>query len=101
LFVGLEVRPSWLGRIAALVFRVPPVLVRTWYSDGAGDVYRLPIATAAAGLALGHLPQDPDGLERVLRRGADRPVTAIRVDTAGRWAYQGTLAITVFRLDPE
>jgi hypothetical protein len=62
--VGL--RPSLRARVAALLYRVPPVEFRPLYEDGKEGWVRVLPALLAEGVPLGALPRDADELARWL-----------------------------------
>lgn len=98
IFAAFEVRPSLLGRAAAVMFRTPPIGLDMRYADGSRFRFRFNAATAGRGLALGYLPLTSDDVELVLRGMATREVTAISVVTEGSWAYSSKMHVRLFRL---
>jgi hypothetical protein len=97
LFVAVDVRPSWQGRIAALLYRAPPVALVVRWADGIEREFRLVAGTAGDGLALGHLPRNLDEVRAVLQGDGPLPlVTSIRLITSARWAYRPTASVRIF-----
>jgi hypothetical protein len=102
LMVGLDLRPSLLGQLAAAVFKPPIVWVHVRYANATYRMYRLTPAVAASGLALGHLPYALDGLESLFRQ-TFRPtalpaVSTIQLSTERPWAYRSLMRVRYSRM---
>lgn len=104
-FAQFDIRPSLLGRVAALLFRPSKLEITVTLDGGAQKKYRLVSSMAKAGFLLSPLVET--GAEFSNLYGAadlldDKRVTAFSVDTARgfRWFWQSDFVATFKQLKP-
>ena len=97
----IDVDLSWPGRLAALAYKVSPVVVDVGTGDGRWREHRVIRSIAQAGMLLSPLVTSADefvSLARGETAAPERRVRALRIRTGWRWAYQQTVGVTLFRL---
>ena len=103
-FARMTVRPTPLGRVAAVLFRPPALTLRVTLANGDRQDYRFVPAMAAGGFLLSPLLTDADGFADLAlghaedTGGAD--VTAVAVEGApwARFFYQPSVSVELRRV---
>ncbi len=104
IWAKLDVRPTLLGRLAALLFR-PPILALTLAdADGRGESFRLLSSLAGAGFVLAPVVRDTTGFAMLLlpERAAPRyrPATLMLSGSSGtRLLWDRTFGLTLHMLN--
>ena len=96
-FMTLDIKETLLGKLAEQALKPPLVRLVVTYADGKSERYRLIPGMIREGMLISPTIRTIDDYTR-LARGADlaglaAPVS-IRVETAGRWAYEPGIAAT-------
>jgi hypothetical protein len=105
LFARIELRPTLLGRLAALLFRAPLPTLRVEAEDGARIRGRLVPGIARAGFLLSPLIRNNTSFAALafgrpdLFRGARIRRFKVQGELATRWLYGSQFRIQSFRLD--
>ncbi len=98
LLAELHIEPSPLGRIAAAVWRVPPLFAETTYADGAKKTWRLVPSTASGGLLLAPAARHAAELAALWTDKAPASgVVRLRIEGPGRSAYRRQARVVWWR----
>ncbi len=103
-FARLTVRETPLGRLAALVFRPPALMLRVTLADGTAQGFRFVPALAAGGFLLSPLVDGIDGFARLaVGEAADRDGSAVVGAEVGgsalaRWFYAPEIGLDLAAL---
>ena len=97
IFMKLDIRETLVGKLAEQGLKPPLVRLVVTYPDGASETYRLIPGMIREGMLVSPTIRTIDDYTR-LASGADltglaAPVS-VRVETAGRWAYEPAIGVT-------
>jgi len=106
LWATIDARPTALGRLVDLLYKLPPLHIGFALADGTAASYRYVAAMGQAGFVVSPLVRDTAGfLSLVLPQdesgaAADRPVAiAIAGESGTRWLWDSHIAVRFFSLD--
>jgi hypothetical protein len=98
LFAELHIEPSARGRLAAALWRVPPLFAETTYADGGKKTWRLVPATASGGWLLAPAARNPAELAALWGDGgAPSGVVRLRFGGPGLAAYRSEARVVWWR----
>lgn len=85
LFATVTLRPTWAGRLAALLYKPPQLFLRTMLADGSERVWPLGSRMAESGFMLSPLLQSTEDVAALFEARLDerRRVVAIQLETVG------------------
>lgn len=98
--VGLA--PTWLGRLAALAFKLPPVAVDVRTADGDVREHRIIPSLAADGLLASPLVRSPEEMLAFMHGDPSpdtRRVVSLRIRPGWPWAYERSVEVHWFSLE--
>jgi hypothetical protein len=103
IWVSIDVQPSILGYLNAILFKPPPIFLETSMLTGEQEVYRLPRSMARTGFLLSPAvatTSDFGELASETRQGLlrRRGVRAFRVVTKADWSYHSRVGVRFWEL---
>ncbi len=97
LFADLHLELSTRGRLAAALWRVPPLFAETTYADGGKKTWRLVPANTAGGLLLAPAARNLHELAALWDHSASSGVVRLRIQGPGLSAYRSEARVVWWR----